>query len=539
MRDEPRPSLTVWREALLQRVLLAGALAGFLVLLLAIQEVTLTKRALYILVYLTTVFLAFARIGYRLRALFTLALIYLIGLSALLGWGVASDASLFFLAMILLAWLWLGERAGWIALALSLLSLLLVGLLVSFGIWKLTEIDLVVTPLSWVTYGLDLLLLSLLVSYTARTFLRHAEDLILAFQSRTVELNQARTQLEEQVAARTGELERRTQQLSAAVQVTREAAVERDVQQLIGHIVTLISRHFGYYHVGLFLLDESRRYAVLQAASSEEGRQLVERGHRLEVGAQGVVGRAAADKKAYIAQDVEVDEAYYRNPDLPRTRSEIAIPLMVRGEVIGVLDIQSEQPQAFRPDDIETLQSMTDALALAIENARLFSETQLFLNQVQVLRGEETRQAWRRFGRGWRIAYHYTPLGLRRLETLPAVNGKEGLEIPLQIHGQRIGFIRLKRKATGQPWSEQEIALAQQIATQASLALENARLLEETHSRAERERILAEITTRIRETLDLETILRRAAEETRSAFTLPEVTIQLTLTEPPSTEKMP
>lgn len=512
-----------WRAALLQRVLIIASVGGFPILIIAFLTTPFPIVLVYLLAYLVLLAITVFRVPYRLRAIFAMALLYLIGVGNFLE-NESGGAFITFLALIVLSFLWLEARFAFIASGFTVLTVLffvLRGVIASnFSLNAM---------LFWGIPLYSLLFLGTLAVFSAYSLLQQFGNLFIQSQEQNLELEAVRSSLEEQVANRTAELERRTRQLNAAIQVTREAALERDITYLARQVVTLIGKYFGYYHVGLFLLDETRRYAVLQAASSEEGQRLVERGHRLEVGAQGIVGRAAAEKRAYIAQDVELEEAYFRNPELARTRSEIALPLMIRGEVIGVLDIQSEEPQAFRQDDIETLQSMADSIAMALENARLFSETHLTLQQVQALSAAETRQAWRKFSARRKIGYRYTPLGIRLLDPLAVTtaDGSEGIEIPLQLRGQRIGVLRLKRKATGQPWSEPEKNLAQQVADQIALALENARLLEETRDRAERERILAEISARVRETLDLETILRRAADDTRSAFALPEVVIQI------------
>lgn len=170
------------------------------------------------------------------------------------------------------------------------------------------------------------------------------------------------------------ETQRRAVQLAAAAEVARDATAILEVGQLLDETVHLISEQFGYYHAGVFLLDEQDEYAVLQAASSEGGRRMLERGHKLKVGEVGIVGYAAATGEPRIALDVYQDVAHFAHGDLPDTRSEMGLPLKVRDRVIGVLDVQSEQVAAFSEDDVSALQTMADQLATAIVNARLFQE---------------------------------------------------------------------------------------------------------------------------------------------------------------------
>jgi len=180
------------------------------------------------------------------------------------------------------------------------------------------------------------------------------------FNTMVAQLEDLVGSLEQRVAERTHDLERRAVQMDAAAQVAREAAAIRDVGQLLDATSRLISDRFGFYHAGIFLLDEVREYAVLRAASSIGGRRMLARRHKLKVGEVGIVGHAAGRGEPRIALDVGEDAVFFDNPDLPRTRSEMALPLKVRGQVIGVLDVQSTEEAAFSEDDVAILQTMAD-----------------------------------------------------------------------------------------------------------------------------------------------------------------------------------
>lgn len=181
------------------------------------------------------------------------------------------------------------------------------------------------------------------------------------------------------------EARRRTIQLQVAAEVARGATATLDVDQLLHETVRLISDRFGFYHAGVFLLDEEDRLAVLCAASSEGGQRMLDRGHRLPVGQVGIVGHVAATGKPRIVLNVGSDAVHLANPDLPDTRSEMALPLISRGRTIGVLDVQSVQQAAFTEGDVASLQTMADQLANAIENARLYQETQRRLKELTLL----------------------------------------------------------------------------------------------------------------------------------------------------------
>jgi len=140
--------------------------------------------------------------------------------------------------------------------------------------------------------------------------------------------------------------------------------------------VDLIHDRFDFYYVGLFLLDEAKRWAVLRAGTGEPGRQMLEAGHRFHVGGESMVGWCTANVQARIALDVGEEAVRFDNPLLPETRSEMALPLISRGQVIGALTVQSAEAAAFSEEDIAMLQTMADQVANAIENTRLFEEAQ-------------------------------------------------------------------------------------------------------------------------------------------------------------------
>jgi GAF domain-containing protein len=292
-------------------------------------------------------------------------------------------------------------------------------------------------------------------------------------------LEKHRRSLEQQVAARTADLEQRSTQLETAAQVAREAAAIHDLDELLGRAVTLISERFDFYHAGLFLLDDLQDYAILRSASSEGGRRMLERGHRLAVGREGIVGHVAQTGEPRIALDVGDDAVFFDNPDLPLTRSEMALPLEVRGEVMGVLDVQSTEAQAFDDDDISILQTMADQVALAIDNTRLLEEAQARVQEVRALLRQESLEGWERVVAerpGWGYIYDGGHVTSRELEGTTDEDWQS--RVPLQVRGEAIG--RLNLDLGERPITSEEQALIKSVADQASQALESARLFQET-----------------------------------------------------------
>jgi PAS domain S-box-containing protein len=192
------------------------------------------------------------------------------------------------------------------------------------------------------------------------------------------------------VARYTSVLERRTAQLSVAAEVSRAASAILDSKSLSQQVVELVRNKFALYYAGLFMVDETQTWAVLQAATGDAGKAMLEQGHRLEIGDTSMVGWCIQHRQPRIALDVGEDAVRFNNPNLPETRSELAMPLISRGNVLGALTIQSSQPSAFSKEDIETFQTMADQLANAIMNARLYDQLQQELNE-RIRAEEEVR----------------------------------------------------------------------------------------------------------------------------------------------------
>jgi GAF domain-containing protein/HAMP domain-containing protein len=348
------------------------------------------------------------------------------------------------------------------------------------------------------------------------------------------------TGLEGEVSSRTADLNRRAAQLQTAAQVAREAASIRDIDQLLDQVTRLISARFNFYHSGIFLLDEAGEYAILRGASSEGGTRMLARDHKLAVGKKGIVGFVAEARKPRIALDVGADATFFDNPDLPLTRSEMALPLMIANQVIGVLDVQSKMPSAFSDEDVEVLQILADQIALAIDNVRLLAASQDALKQLENLYKRQVQQAWGARLKERPIAYRYDRLQVKPADTPEhssatrvGPNGHQETSndltmiAPIALRGQKVGSVVLKRDDGQHPWSHEEKALMGDVVRQLSLALENTRLYEETQERADRERLISEISTAIRRSLDIDTVLHTAAQEIQAALSLEDVEIRV------------
>jgi GAF domain-containing protein len=353
---------------------------------------------------------------------------------------------------------------------------------------------------------------------------RELADLSLDFNQMSEKLSGLIYDLEQRVAERTESLTRKTEQLRAASHIARQTAEIQELSKLLDMVADLVTERFGFYHTGIFLMSETGEEVILQAASSEGGKRMIEKGHALAIGKQGIVGYVALRKKPRIAMDVGTDAVFFNNPDLPMTRSELALPLLIRDQVLGVLDIQSDKPRAFNVDDIDVLQTLADQVAVAIENARLLDESQAALQQLEAVTGMRTREAWHQKLQGRSRAFTYTPLGMRlgRLANAPA----NALNVPLLLRGQKIGDISLVRKGNA-VLNKNEAELIAEVANQASQAIDNIRLLEEATQRANQEELLSRLAARFSQSLDTDMLLQTAVQELAQLPDVSEVTVFL------------
>jgi len=383
------------------------------------------------------------------------------------------------------------------------------------------------------------------------------------------ELERIRVVLEKQVEERTKDLERRTRYLQAAAEVSRAASANLDPRNLMQVAVDLIMEKFDLYYTGVFLSDPSGEWALLQAGAGEAGKRMIARGHRIRVGS-GMIGWSIANAQPRIALDVGWDAVRLATAELPETRSEAAIPLRSRGKVLGAMTVQSDQPSAFGEVEITIFQSLADQLAIALDNARLFSESHQALEQSQRAYRRASGRAWQEFLKSegaQRVEYRLGQINVEtaassvspaqlesashdasragaiekaRMQAIqtcrPAICLLEGLQtlfLPVQSREQVVGVLRLT-KAPGETqtsWSDDEVELLSTIGAQLGAALDAARLYQDTQRAAAREQITGEVTARIRQTLDMQTVLRTAVEEIQRHLNLPEVVISLTASE--------
>jgi GAF domain-containing protein/HAMP domain-containing protein len=342
--------------------------------------------------------------------------------------------------------------------------------------------------------------------------------------------------LEQRVHERTAELqesleknERRSKQYEAIAKVSQAINATQNLQELLPQISQVISEQFGFYHTGIFLNDAGNQYAVLGAANSEGGKRMLKRGHQLKIGEQGIVGYVTGTGRPRIALDVGSDAVYFNNPDLPETRSEMALPLTIAGQIIGALDVQSTESNAFTEEDVDVLSTLAEQVSLAIQNARLFEQTQKSLAEAEAVSRQYFTETWKSLSQESRIAgYRYTPAGTNPIaeEQMPEIanTDRKSITVPIIIRGQTVGELAVLVPKQEHIKADQ-MDLIHAVADRVGIFAENARLFDETSRRAEREHLVSDITAKIRSTNDPREMLETAIKELREALKVSRIEI--------------
>ena len=464
--------------------------------------------------------------------------------------GIHDVIILGFIATALFASILIGQWAGGITILASILAALLLAAL---------EANQVITPTVSppYTFARDLTIVLLIIfaliyfsTNNLQNAITRAKESEKKLYVSNENLHKLNLSLEDRIADSTAELvltnrrnERRAKQFEAIAQVARVIATIQDLNSLLPHITEVISQQFGFYHVGIFMWDENREYAVLMAANSEGGQRMLKRGHKLAIGQTGIVGFVAATGASRVASDVGADAVYFSNPDLPSTRSELALPLRVANEIIGVLDVQSTEQNVFQEEDTEVLSTLADQVAIAIQNGHSYEKTQELLKEAQKTSGEYLRDSWRILQSreeyiGYLISENtlkplnrpVTPAQIAKaistIENVAESGRTATLAVPIRLRDDVIGIIDI-HTTEEHVWDSDEVDIIQAVAERLSLALETSLLLQTTQRRAQIERATSEISGRISSSTQFDSILRTAAEELSRILGGSEVLVQI------------
>ena len=514
-----------------------------------------TDYTLYVLIGLALVFaITIVMLKYKLLNLSSIMVVVLTWLGiffqALTADGIHDVIIIGFIATALFASILIGWWAGGLTILASILAAWLLASL---------ETNFVITPTVSMPYiyardlTFILLIISALIYFSTRnlqTAINRAKESEKKLLLSNEDLYKLNLSLEDRIADSTAELvttnrrnERRARQFEAIAQVARVIATTQELNALLPRITQVISQQFGFYHVGIFMWDENHEFAVLVAANSEGGQRMLKRGHKLGIGQTGIVGFVSAAGTSRIALDVGSDAVFFDNPDLPLTRSELALPLHVANEIIGVLDVQSTEQNVFQEEDTDVLSTLADQVAIAIQNGRSYEITQGLLKEAQKTSGAYLRDSWRAMqSREEHLGYIISDNTLKALnkpitsiQINKAISSREivsesgktpTLAIPIRLRDEVIGVIDI-HISEEHDWDADEVDIAQAVAERLSLALETSLLLQTTQRRAQIERATSEISSKISASTQFDSILRTAAEELSRVLGGSEVLVQI------------
>jgi GAF domain-containing protein/HAMP domain-containing protein len=355
--------------------------------------------------------------------------------------------------------------------------------------------------------------------------------------------NQITELTRQDIRALESRIAQRTRDIEATRDIAQILSSIRDLDALLRQVIELIRERFpDIYHAQVFLLDPTRQYAVLRVSTGEAGAKLLARGHRLAVGSQSVIGRTTADGEPVVALDTSTSPIHRVNELLPDTRAELALPLRTREGIIGALDLQSKRPEAFSDADVRLFQSMADELAIAINNARLFEESQARLREIEELNRRLLGEAWRGYAAARRKTRMQTGQPAEEGEAWSALQQQavetgrlaEHVEddvahfaVPVMLRDQVFGAVEwtMPRRS----YNENTRLLARELADRLAVSADNARLLEHTQRLASRERLVSDIAGKLLQQTDVAQVLQVAVRELGLALQVPQTAIRLSV----------
>jgi GAF domain-containing protein len=353
----------------------------------------------------------------------------------------------------------------------------------------------------------------------------NARELETSNSDLTTAQNQLKDNQAELIAANE-QLKRRAERISAIAAIAKTITVVQDIEHLLPVVVESVSDRFKFHHVGVYLLEASGRSAILSASSSDEGRQSQVHGDRVKVGSESLIGFVTERGEPRSGIPSGKDSLGFEHP---QAKSLLGLPLKTREIVIGALDIQSDQVDAFSREDVSMLQILADQVAIAIQNARSAERAQDALKKAEIASRQLIGKGWRQIdGASETKGYRYDGIKPEPLNEITApLNARNSLSVPVRLRGQVIGKIKLSPADSARRLSEDEIAMVEATAERVALALESSRLLDDAQRRAQREAFLGELSSKLGASYQLDSILRDTVDELGQTLRRATVSFQL------------
>lgn len=499
-----------WRERFVLLLLIGALVFGAIALLPALSAsgswlVNTIFIVVYALVLVSTVF----RFSYTVRITVFLSCTYILALVELISLGILGDSLFFFLSFIVFATMLVSPRAGITATILAIITITVSGWLILYN--QLSTINPNSAPSTiedWVSSGAALIMFGTVIIIGFRELEKEFTEVQVRVSSTLTALSEERNNLETRVQERTAQFRRINE-------VERAVAAIIDISEILPLSVRFVQNEFGFYYTSIYMMDSTGQWAELKDAAGEAGRVMKEKKHRLSLDGRSTVAQVIRAKTGQIVQDV--NQIRLENPMFPYTRSMIVVPLVVGDTVLGVLEMHSSVENEFPSQDLDAYQNMANGIASAIENARLFQEAQQSITEMRATQRQYLASAWSTLASEKSLNYALGDVELAQ---------DNPISVDLALRNQTIGQI-LAAGAT--EWTNEQKNLIEAIAVQATLALENARLVENSQFTAEQERLSNEIISKIWASPNMDGILQTAVRELGRNLEASEVEIEVSM----------
>jgi GAF domain-containing protein len=499
-----------WRESFALPLLIGVLIFGLAALVPAVASSTsLVLTSIFVLSYLLTAIVTVIRFPYFIRMSVFLLSIYMLGVSTLVTYNALGVGLFYFLALIIFSTMMLSIQAGITAIIINVITYLIFGWLMLNE--RLAPLNPLSTPANlqdWISVGAATVMFGVVIILGFRSLEREFSKTQKQIDVTLNALKEERNNLENRV-------QERTQQLRKINEIGQNVIQVLDTSQIFLRAAKFIENEFQCYYAAFYLVDASGKWADVVYASGEAGKILKENKHRLDIAGNSNVAKAIRLRNSQIVS--EINQIRLENPLLPYTRSELVLPLLIGDTTLGALDMHSTKEHAFTAQDVDAYQNMANSIAIAIENARLFQEAQQSLAEMRATQRQYLQNAWATLTAERPLEY--------ALGEADAGN-ENNLQIPLTLRDQIIGQIHMANTAE---WTPEQKNLVETIVSQATLALENARLVEESQASAAQERLTNEIIAKIWASTSMDTILQTTVRELGRSLEATEVEIEISM----------
>jgi len=517
---DPQDELRIWQEQSIHYLLIGLSTISMVVALLMIQSSNATGNwtlfASFVFLAMASLVLFLLRtVSYWIRSIAALVAFYIVSTVIFIRSGWGGVALLMLISFSFLSTIFLYHKPSRVGLGLS------VGTLLFWAVLRSTSlVPGIVESSNTLNLIIDVVLV-FFIGVVGNFAISTLKKKFLDEHSKLITSELTGEELNKQLESQKLDLEKRVFQLRTASEITQTTSTIFETQVLLQKVADLVRERFDLYYIGIFLLDDAKEFAILRYGTGDAGRRMMAAKHKLAVGGYSMIGWATQTRKSRIALDIGEEAVHFDNPLLPETRSELALPIIGANVIYGAMTIQSKLVNAFDENDVLILQSVADSLSVSLENASSFQKSQKALEDIRVLNRAYIKQAW------------WDTLDLNRemkfdFENPESVEKPENpntIQIPLVLRDEVIGKINLEIDSSEISKDMQEFL--DTISAQTTVALENARLIEETQLAALQEQQLNALTAQFSRAVTIEEILKTAVTEFGKLPSVSEASIAL------------